>query len=72
VDLQVARVAVDAFAQDLCAVEEGFAVADVVAKRAELEAKGINCEAIRIDEYTGKPFFFIKDPDGLPLEFYQQ
>ena len=49
-----------------------FAVADVVAKRAELEAKGINCEAIRIDEYTGKPFFFIKDPDGLPLEFYQQ
>ena len=30
------------------------------------------CEPIRIDEYTGKPFFFIKDPDGLPLEFYQQ
>ena len=42
------------------------------AKRAELQALGVACEPIRIDEYTGKPFFFIKDPDGLPLEFYQQ
>ena len=29
VDFQVARVALYAFAQDLCTVEEGFAVADV-------------------------------------------
>ena len=49
-----------------------FAVADIPGKRAELQARGVACEAIRIDEYTGKSFFFIKDPDGLPLEFYQQ
>ena len=49
-----------------------FAVADIPAKRAELQALGVACEPIRIDEYTGKQLFFIKDPDGLPLEFYQQ
>ena len=48
-----------------------FAVNDVAAQRAALQAKGVACEAVRIDEYTGKPFFFIKDPDGLPIEFYQ-
>ena len=47
-----------------------FAVADVAAKHAELSAAGVGCEAIRIDEYTDKPFFFIADPDGLPIEFY--
>ena len=26
---------------------------------------------IRIDEITGKRFFFIADPDGLPIEFYE-
>jgi hypothetical protein len=42
VDFQVARVAVDAFAQDLCAVEEGFAVADVgVAGEAANVAKAV-------------------------------
>ena len=49
-----------------------FAVADVAAKHAELSAAGVDCEAIRIDEYTGKPFFFIADPDGLPIEFYSE
>jgi len=49
-----------------------FAVADIPGKRAELQALGVACEPIRIDEYTGKQLFFIKDPDGLPLEFYQQ
>ena len=47
-----------------------FAVADVAEKHAELSAAGVGCEAIRIDEYTDKPFFFIADPDGLPIEFY--
>jgi len=28
-------------------------------------------EAIRMDEFTGKRFFFIEDPDGLPIEFYE-
>ncbi len=31
----------------------------------------IAVEAIRIDEYTGKRFTFIADPDGLPIEFYE-
>lgn len=49
-----------------------FAVANIADKREELLAKAIECEEIRIDEYTGKPFFFIHDPDGLPLEFYEE
>ena len=48
-----------------------FAVENVEEKRAELLQKGIDCEEIRIDEFTGKKFFFIADPDDLPLEFYE-
>ena len=33
---------------------------------------GIDVEPIRVDEYTGKKFTFFSDPDGLPLELYQQ
>ncbi|MDK2771115.1 MAG: VOC family protein [Flavobacterium sp.] len=31
----------------------------------------INAETIRIDEFTEKKFFFISDPDDLPIEFYE-
>ena len=48
-----------------------FAVENVEEKRAELLQKGVNCEEIRIDEFTEKKFFFIADPDDLPLEFYE-
>ncbi|MDR2229388.1 MAG: VOC family protein [Flavobacteriaceae bacterium] len=48
-----------------------FAVEDVTSKREELIKKGLACEGIRIDEFTGKEFFFTQDPDQLPLEFYQ-
>jgi len=48
-----------------------FSVEDVKIKREELIAKGLVCEDIRIDEYTGKEFFFTRDPDRLPLEFYE-
>lgn len=48
-----------------------FAVENVEAKRAELLQKGLNCEEIRIDEFTIKKFFFTADPDDLPLEFYE-
>ena len=48
-----------------------FAVANVEEKRAELLQKGLNCEEIRIDEFTDKKFFFTTDPDDLPLEFYE-
>ena len=37
-----------------------------------LEAHGVKCEAIRIDPFTDKRFTFFNDPDGLPLELYQQ
>lgn len=48
-----------------------FAVENVEEKRAELLQKGIDCEEIRLDEFTEKKFFFIADPDDLPLEFYE-
>ncbi len=48
-----------------------FAVADVDAWTAHLQAQGIAVEAIRTDEYTGQRFVFFADPDGLPLELYE-
>lgn len=36
-----------------------------------LEQKGIEHEGIRVNELTGKRFTFFKDPDDLPLEFYE-
>jgi len=49
-----------------------FSVQDVPATVAWLSAKGIAVEPIRIDPYTGAQFTFFADPDGLPLEIYQQ
>lgn len=48
-----------------------FAVSDVAAWQAHLQAQGIAVEAIRMDEYTGQRFVFFADPDGLPLELYE-
>ncbi|WP_343741489.1 SMU1112c/YaeR family gloxylase I-like metalloprotein [Herbaspirillum huttiense] len=48
-----------------------FAVADVAASKADLEASGVVVEDIRVDEYTGRRFTFFADPDGLPLELYE-
>ena len=48
-----------------------FEVDDVAAVAAQLNAKGVETEAVRIDEYTGKQVTFFADPDGLPLEIYQ-
>ena len=48
-----------------------FAAADVDAMRAHLRGHGVDCEEIRVDEYTGRRFFFCADPDGLPIEFYE-
>jgi len=48
-----------------------FSVENVQDKREELMQKGLACEDIRIDEFTGKEFFFTQDPDQLPLEFYE-
>ncbi|WP_374461086.1 VOC family protein [Chryseobacterium taeanense] len=48
-----------------------FSVENVDEKREELIQKGLICEEIRIDEFTGKEFFFTQDPDQLPIEFYE-
>ena len=48
-----------------------FSVDNVEEKRSELVQKGLDCEEIRIDEFTNKKFFFTTDPDNLPLEFYE-
>lgn len=48
-----------------------FAVDSVEEAVKALNAKGVAVEPIRVDELTGKPFTFFKDPDGLPLELYQ-
>ena len=48
-----------------------FKVDDVDSSVKELEAKGIICEPVRIDEFTGKKATFFKDPDGLPLEIHE-
>ena len=49
-----------------------FEVDDVAAAVGEVEGKGVACEPIRTDEYTGKRFVFFSDPDGLPIELYEK
>ncbi|MES2659186.1 MAG: VOC family protein [Verrucomicrobiota bacterium] len=39
---------------------------------AELTAKGVAVEEIRVDGLTGKRFTFFADPDGLPIELYEE
>jgi glyoxylase I family protein len=48
-----------------------FSVDDVDASVAALNAAGVVCEPVRIDEYSGKKFTFFSDPDDLPLELYE-
>lgn len=47
-----------------------FEVTDIEQTRAFIITNRIEAGNIRTDEYTGKSFFFIADPDGLPIEFY--
>jgi glyoxylase I family protein len=49
-----------------------FAVDDIDACVAELQAQAIEVEAVRLDEYTGRRYTFFADPDGLPIEFYER
>jgi glyoxylase I family protein len=48
-----------------------FRVQDLDAAVQHLHSHQIAVEPLRIDEYTGKRFTFIADPDGLPLELYE-
>lgn len=49
-----------------------FEVDVIETTRDFLLSKNVTCEAIRIDEFTKKKFFFISDPDHLPIEFYEK
>ena len=43
-------------------------VADLEASLRVLAAHGVAAEPVRTDPFTGAPFTFIADPDGLPIE----
>jgi len=49
-----------------------FEVDDLEATVLSLSDHKVVAEPIRVDEYTGKRFTFIADPDGLPIEFYEK
>ena len=49
-----------------------FAVSNIKETVKELNQLGIDCEPIRVDEFTGKPMTFFRDPDGLPLELHEE
>ena len=48
-----------------------FLVENLDAAKEELEAQGIPHEEVRVDEFTQRRFFFLKDPDNLPIEIYE-
>lgn len=49
-----------------------FSVDNLDGAIEHLEKHGVKCEPVRIDPFTDKRFTFFADPDGLPLELYQQ
>lgn len=49
-----------------------FTVRDLDAEVAGLTAMGVAVEEIRVDGLTGKRFTFFADPDGLPIELYEE
>ncbi len=48
-----------------------FRVASVDETVAELASKGIECEPVRHDTFTGEKMTFFQDPDGLPIEIHE-
>lgn len=48
-----------------------FSVSDLDDAVRHLQARGIAAEEIRVDPHTGRRFTFFADPDGLPLELYE-
>lgn len=49
-----------------------FAVDDVAAAAAELREKGVDVQEVRVDALTNKQFIFFTDPNGQPLELYEE
>ena len=48
-----------------------FRVASVDETVTELAEKGIPCEPVRTDTFTGEKMTFFHDPDGLPIEIHE-
>lgn len=48
-----------------------FEVDDLDAAVARLTGLGVSPEPVRTDEFTGRRFTFIADPDDLPVELYE-
>ncbi len=48
-----------------------FEVNDIQETRAYFTQKSTIAEEIRIDIHSKKQYFFIADPDDLPIEFYE-
>jgi glyoxylase I family protein len=48
-----------------------FEVSNIQEAIDQLVKKGISCEPVRTDEFTGRKYSFFADPDGLPLELYE-
>lgn len=48
-----------------------FRVADLDGTIRQLAEKGIPCEPVRTDPFTGGRMTFFSDPDGLPLELHE-
>ncbi|MDM1522829.1 VOC family protein [Empedobacter stercoris] len=49
-----------------------FAVGNIENEVEKLKQLEIKVEPIRVDEYTQKKFTFFEDPDGLPIELYEE
>lgn len=48
-----------------------FRVDSVPETAARLKEKGIDCEPVRKDTFTGGLMTFFHDPDGLPIEIHE-
>jgi glyoxylase I family protein len=48
-----------------------FAVEDIEQAVQHIASHGVEVEAIRVDSLTGMKFTFFADPDGLPIELYE-
>ena len=49
-----------------------FAVDNIDEVVNELKENNIKVEDVRVDEFTNRKFTFFQDPDGLPLELYEE
>lgn len=48
-----------------------FAVDDLQNEIERIKAMNVPVEPVRVDEFSNKRFTFIADPDGLPIELYE-